>query len=314
MTVSRVARGVGYVSEGVQKRVKAAMEELGYIPNELARGLRSKSTQTLALIISDITNPFFTTVARGAEDAASDAGYLMLFCNTDENADEEQRYVRLLVQKRVDGILLVPATDGAVSLEFAEKHETPVVVLDRAVDYPNVDVVRCDSEGGAFLLARHLAERGHSQFGVLAGPEDVSTSTMRITGFLRGLGDRQAHVLHGRFSRAEGARMTREMMARAPRPTALFAANNFIALGCLAELALLGLRVPQDVAVVGFDDLPDGLVVTPFLTASAQPAYEMGKMGVEQMLKRINQKDTFIATQTVLPTELRIRTSSDFNI
>ena len=154
ITVSRVINRSGYISQETRERVETAIAELDYVPNTLARSLRSRRTLTLALVLTDITNPFFTSVARGVEDTASDAGFTVIFCNTDENEAEEQKYLQVLLQKKVDGMLLVPARSTAKSVEYIQKQNTPVVVLDRRIPQAKSDSVRCDSELGAYQLVQ----------------------------------------------------------------------------------------------------------------------------------------------------------------
>jgi LacI family transcriptional regulator len=217
ITVSRAVNSSGYVAAAVRKRVASAVAALGYVPNTVARSLRSRRTQTLALVLTDITNPYFTTVARGVEDAASDAGFMLIICNTDEREEEEQRYVRMLLQQRVDGVLLVPARGAATSLTLLQRHGIPVVVLDRRAGNSRADCVRCDSEGGGFQLGRLLAALGHRAIALLAGPAGVSTSDDRQTGFLRGLAEagvaRRCRVYHGEFTQESGYRLAHEAMA-----------------------------------------------------------------------------------------------------
>jgi LacI family transcriptional regulator len=318
ITVSRVINHSGYFSQEVREKVEAAIAELDYVPNTLARSLRSKRTNTLALIISDITNPFFTTLARGVEDAASDAGLTVIFCNTDESEAEEQKYLKMLLEKQVDGVLLVPAQSSLESLNMVRRNQTPLVVLDRAVPDETVDEVRCDSEGGAYQLVRLLLALGHRRIAVLSGPRGVSTADDRVAGYCRAL--REAHlpveetlVLHGDFMQESGEEMTRQAMALEPRPTALFAANNFITIGAMKALQSAGLRVPEDVALVGFDDLPPALVTFPFFTVVSQPAYEMGRRATELLLERLEKSD-LPARKIVLPTEIIVRRSSGGDI
>ncbi|HMN60118.1 MAG TPA: LacI family DNA-binding transcriptional regulator [Anaerolinea sp.] len=314
ITASRAISRSGYVSEDVRQRVQRAAAELGYVPNTLARSLRSHRTHTLALILTDITNPFFTTVARGVEDAASDAGYMVMFCNTDENEAEEQKYLQMLLEKRVDGLLLVPARGGLESVAAAQAQKIPVVVIDRRAPGCQADVVRCDSAGGAYDLGRLLAGLGHQRIALLNGPRDVSTAADRAEGFARamresGLADGML-ALEGRFTQASGAEMTREALSREPRPTALIAANNFIAIGALNALREMGLRIPEDVALAGFDDLPPALVTFPFLTVAAQPAYEMGRRAASLLIDRLEGRVEAECSEIVLPTELIVRASS----
>ena len=176
MTVSRVINNSGYISQDARERVEAAVAEIGYVPNTLARSLRFKQTKTLALVLTDITNPFFTTLARGAEDVASDQGFNLIFCNTDESETEQAKELTALVQKRVDGVLLVPAASSAEPVAFLREQKVPVVVLDRRVPDCTVDSVRCDSEQGAYELAKLLLELGHTRIAALSGPKKVSTA------------------------------------------------------------------------------------------------------------------------------------------
>jgi LacI family transcriptional regulator len=292
MTVSRVINDSGYASVETRARVNRAIAELGYMPNALARQLRSKRTKTIALVVTDIANPFFTTIARGVEDAARLKGYAVMFCNTDESVAEEIDYVRVLIQRRVDGVLLVPATDSSGSLELLRKHGLPVVVLDRRLSGGQVDGVRADSEAGAHLAVRHLIELGHSCIAVLTGPESVSTAADRVAGYRRALADEgipvdDQLVVFGEFNEASGHEMTERILAATPRPTAIFAGNNFIAFGAIQALREASLAVPDDMSIVVFDDLPQGWVLDPFLTVVSQPAYEIGRQAAELMLERL---------------------------
>ncbi len=313
ITASRVVNGSGPVSGQVRARVELAIAEIGYVPNSVARSLRSRRTDTIALIVTDMTNPFFTTVARGVEDAASDAGMMLIICNTDEREADEQRYVRMLLQRRVDGILLVPARHGAAAIEQCRLHGTPVVVVDRRLTRRAADVVRGDSRGGAIELARLLVSLGHESIAVLSGPRAVSTADDRVAGFrkaLVGAGRRPPRVYRGAFTIESGREMARLAASARPRPTALFAANNFIAIGALQALDEMKVRVPGDVAVVGFDDLPPAMVTFPFLTVAAQPAHEMGERSVTMLLERLSLGPAPGFREVVLPTHLVIRRSS----
>jgi LacI family transcriptional regulator len=291
-----------------------AIADLGYVPNTVARSLRTKRTDTIALVLTDMTNPFFTTVARGVEDAASDAGKLLIICNTDERDADEQRYVEMLLRRQVDGILLVPARSATDAIAQCRGQRTPVVVVDRRLRDRSADVVRGDSKGGAFELGRLLLSLGHRATAVLSGPRAVSTADDRVAGFreaLAGTGETPPpRVYRGAFSIGSGRDMARLALSATPTPTALFAANNFIAIGVLQALDEMRVRVPEDVAVVGFDDLPPAMVTFPFLTVAAQPAYEMGLRSVAMLLDRLSAGATRKFQEVVLPTNLVIRRSS----
>ena len=187
MTVSRVVNGTGSTSSDARARVEAAIEELGYVPNALARQLRSKRSKTIALVVSDISNPFFTTIARGVEDFFIGHGFSVMYCNTDEDASEEEQYLLMLIERQVDGVLLVPARSSGKSFRLLARHQVPVVVLDRRVAARNVDSVLCDSEAGAHALVEHLVELGHRRIAVLTGRRSVSTSIDRVAGARRAL-------------------------------------------------------------------------------------------------------------------------------
>jgi LacI family transcriptional regulator len=315
MTVSRVINRSGYISQDARVRVEAAIAELEYVPNTLANSLRFKQTKTLALILTDITNPFFTTLARGVEDVASDAGFSVIFCNTDESEIEQDEHLTVLMKKRVDGILLVPAESAAASMAFVRQRTVPVVVLDRRVPNGGMDTVRCDSEQGAYELTRLLLELGHTRIAMLSGPLGVSTAADRIAGYRRAMvetGDPldETLILNGQFTQAGGHSMTEEAFCLNPPPTALFAGNNFIAIGAYRATREAGLRIPEDIAMVAFDDLPPALVLEPFLTVAAQPAYEMGRKATELLLARLAGQLPPECQEIVLPTELVVRRSS----
>ena len=313
-TVSRVLNASGYVSEDTRRRVLAAIDALEYVPNRLARGLRSKQTHTISLVVTDITNPFWTTVARGVEDAASKAGFSVILCNTDESVEKQAHYVELLLQKQVDGFLLVPATQDVTSISLIRERDVPLVVLDREVPVA-VDTVRCDSEGGAYDLTRHLLGLGHRRIAVLGGSEDVPTAQARVAGYRRAMDEAGVPIdseliLGQAFTQEAGHAMTQMVLGLDQRPTALFAVNNFIAMGAVRALRDAGLDVPGDVALVGFDDLPEALVMEPWLTVAAQPAYEMGRKASELLISRISNGGDCPPSETVLPTTLIVRRSS----
>jgi LacI family transcriptional regulator len=313
MTVSRVVNGTGPVSPTLRSRVERALAETGYIPNTVARNLRTRRTDAIALVLPDMTNPFFTTLAHGVEGAAREADISLLLANSDEREDEERRLVTMLLQRQVDGLLIAPAGNGEATVRLCREHDVPLVVVDRRPQAPGVDVVRADAEGGAKELGRLLVSLGHRRVAVLSGPPSVPTAVDRVAGFHRALVDEAGlpppQVMYGAFSIESGHAMALSVVQAPLRPTALFAANNFIAIGVLHALEEQGLRVPDDVAVVGFDDLPPAMVTFPFLTVAAQPALEMGRRAVAVLLDRVTNP-TGPARDVVLPTELVIRRSS----
>jgi LacI family transcriptional regulator len=315
MTVSRVINNSGYISQETRERVERAIVALGYVPNALARGLRFKQTKTIALVLTDITNPFFTTLARGVEDTASEQGFSVMFCNTDESQSEETEHLYVLLQKQIDGVLLVPASGSAESVSLLQERGTPVVVLDRRISGTRVDTVRSDSELGAYQLIQHLLDLGHTHIAVLGGPPTVSTAADRVAGYHRALAERglDAHtpqVYYDRYTQEGGYQMARQALAAIPRPTALFATNNFIAIGAFRALREVGLSVPDDISLVAFDDLPAAVLIDPFLTVVGQPAYEMGQRAAELLFTRLAGEAPPEPQEIVLPAQVIIRRSS----
>jgi LacI family transcriptional regulator len=313
MTVSRVVNGSSSVSPETRARVELALSETGYLPNTLARGLRARRTDTIALLLPDMTNPFFTTLAQGVERTARGRGISLLLANTDEQEDEETRLLPMLLQRQVDGLLVVPAGSGAAAIRLCAEQRVPLVLVDRRPDEVVVDTVRADSRGGAMELGRLLTALGHRHLAVLSGPASVATARDRVAGFHTAVADEaglpEPRVIDGAYTIESGRAMASAAMRGTPRPTALFAVNNFIAIGALHALEELGLRVPEDVAVVGFDDLPRPMVTFPFLTVATQPALEIGQRAVAMLLDRMMHPDR-PPRDLVLPTEVVIRRSS----
>ena len=315
MTVSRVINASGRISPATSARVSQAIAELGYMPNALARQLRSSRTKTLALVVTDITNPFFTTIARGVEDAARARGYAVMFCNTDESEQEELEYIRMLIQRRVEGILLVPATNSSGSLQLLHDQGLPVVVIDRRAGSWEVDQARTDSEAGAYLAIRHLLDLGHRRIVAIAGPENVSTSTDRVAGYRRamaeeGLPAESQQFLFGEYNETSGYEMMQRVLASPPQPTAVFAANNFIAYGALRALNEAGISIPTDMSIASFDDVPQGWIFDPALTVVSQPAYKIGRTAAALMLNRLASVEPTEGRTIVLPSELIVRRST----
>ncbi|MBN1122288.1 MAG: LacI family DNA-binding transcriptional regulator [Anaerolineae bacterium] len=315
ITVSRVVNNSGYVSDKTRIRVEQAIEELGYIPNMLGPSLRFKQTNTLALILTDITNPFWTTVARGAEDAASESQYNLILCNTDESEEKQNQYTQMLLRRQTDGILLVPASSTPQAVELLQRQKVPTVILDRRVPGVEIDEVRSDSEVGGYLATRHLVEMEHRHVALLTGPENVSTAKDRADGFCRALnefhlGCPPEFIQWGKFTQESGYEATKRLLQFDPRPTALVAGNNFIAIGAMTALNEAGYRVPEDMAIVAFDDLPVALTIEPFFTVVVQPAYEMGYQATQLLISRLAGEHEEGCTKIILSPELVIRRST----
>jgi LacI family transcriptional regulator len=315
ITVSRVINHSGSVNPATRERVQKAIDELHYVPNTLAQSLRSKQTHTIALLLSDITNPFWTTIARGVEDAAAEKGFHTILCNTDEDPEKEATYLNLLLQRRVDGIVIAPTTNDKNRLAALKRQQLPCVLVDRRVDGFKSDVVCGDNRAGAELLTEHLISRGHRQIALVSGPASISSATERAEGYRAA--QRKHHIaiqedliIQGEFKQESGYQIVKRLAERQPCPTAIFAANNLIAVGALQALRELGLRVPEDMALVCFDDIPYASAIEPFLTVAAQPAYEMGKTAAQLLLERMAATRNIRTREVVFAPELVVRQSS----
>ncbi|MCX7706507.1 MAG: LacI family transcriptional regulator, partial [Anaerolineae bacterium] len=217
VTVSRVINDAPGVNLATRERVLQAIADLGYVPNVVARSLRSKRTRTLAFVVPDITNPFWTTVARGVEDAAQDHGYSVLLCNTDENTAKQGRYLDLMVSQRVDGVIIAPADTDANRLETLRRHDIATVVIDRRIEGWEVDTVYSDSVSGAYALTRHLLRLGHTRIAMLSGPEGAATADDRIAGYWLALAEAgitpdPALIRRGGFNWEAGFELTNRVL------------------------------------------------------------------------------------------------------
>jgi LacI family transcriptional regulator len=314
VTVSRVINETGNVSATTQAKVEQAINELGYVPSAMARSLRSKRTRTLALIVSDVTNPFWTTVARGVEDAAQDRGYSVFLYNTDENPAKQQRYLDVVVAQGVDGVMIAPYDSDARNLAKLRRRNLPTVTVDRRIQGWDVDSVYCDSLSGAKALTRHLIDLGHRRIALISGPVSTSTAADRVAGYCVALTEAGMPVdprliKQGEYRATSGEELTNQVLDEGLSPTAIFAANNTIAVGVIQALGKHGLRVPQDIALVCFDDLPDVSRLFPFLTVVTQPAYDMGMNAVQLLLSRLDGEVGLRSRRVVLPTRLIVRYS-----
>ncbi len=312
-TVSHVINNTRVVSDEVRKRVQMAMDELGYRPNALARSLRRGETRTLGLILPDSANPFFAEISRAIETSAFGLGYSVILCNTEGDADKEGLYLDVLTQRQVDGIIFVASGDRSESLGELLRRRLPSVVVDRELPHLEVDTVLADNLEGGRLAAQHLIGLGHRRIGCISGPSDLTPSAQRVTGYRRALHDAgltvdEALIRPGNFHLESGRAGAQALLALADPPTALFACNDLMAMGVLRAAHEGGRSVPQDLAVVGFDDIDLASYTSPPLTSVAQPTQAMGERAVRLLIERIARRDLPTRKET-LPTRLTVRAS-----
>jgi LacI family transcriptional regulator len=288
-TVSHVLSGNRPVAATTRERVERTIGELGFRPNGLARSLRIQRSDTIALIIPDITNPYYPVLARGLDDAMS-GRYRTYICNTDAARDRELEFVADVSDRHVDGVVIVPFQIEAADLSHFLDLGMPIVCLGGRVEDPRVDVVLTDDEHGAFEATRHLIRRGHTRIGMIRGAE--GTDLQRFTGYRRGLdtariGFDTALTAIGDWTRPGGSRAMRTLLSLPVPPTAVFSANDLMAIGAVDAAREAALSIPGDVAVVGYDDIEAAALGSPPLTTVVNPAYEAGRAAGRLLAERM---------------------------
>ena len=316
-TVSRVLNNSGYVSPALRERVHDAVRELGYEANPFARGLKIARSHTIGLIISTIENPFFASVVRGVESVVYPAGYSLVLCNTDSDPGRERSYLHLLRQKRVDGLII--STSGGADDDIAAlvKRGVPVVLLNRRLraDLPQVDGVVSDSREGARQAVAHLISLGHRRVAIVAGPSDHLQGSERLAGYQQALSEAglpvdEAIIRSVAFTADAAYQATCDLLAKKAAFTALFVSNNLQALGAMRALREHGVKVPDEVAFVAFDEVDWAPYIDPPLTVVAQQAHQIGVTAARRLLGRLSGKVRGAAKELVLPTKLIVRASS----
>lgn len=314
-TVSHVLNGTAKVRENLRKRVLDAVEVTGYQPSQLARGLRRDKTNILAMIIPDILNPFFPGVVRGAEDVAFANGYRLVLCNTDNDHAKEMSHLNALRTYLPSGLIVIPSdfSDLTVQTESYRKAGAAVVCIDRLPRNWEGDSVTIDNIESAQNATSYLIGMGHQRFAAITGPLHLTNSQDRLKGFKRalsraGIEVAPNYIQEAAFDRAGGYTKTKLLLQMLPRPTALLACNDLIALGALLAIREAGLTCPDDISVIGFDGLDLTETTTPQLSSVYQSPYQLGAAAAQLALDRVQGKDG-PGRHLVLPTELRIRES-----
>lgn len=313
-TVSRALNDGYGVNVETREHVMAVAKRLNYRANRMARGLVTGRSHSLALVLSDIRNPFFAEVARGAEDAARRAMCDLILCNSDRDAEKQMQYVWSLREKSVDGILM-----NSVSVLSKEQQAAlatcgvPIVLLNRTASNRTFSTVCADNESGGILAAQYLLSLGHCRIAHITGPQHHGNLTDRTRGFVRTLQSAKTAVepivLHGDYNSSGGAELTRKVLDKHPEVTAIFAGNDVMACGAIQVVLERGLRIPEDLSLVGFDNIEFSSIIHPPLTTIHQPKYEMGEAAVEILLRLARDKDKQILEHRLLGVELIERQS-----
>lgn len=294
-TVSRVINNKnGGVSDETRERILQIMKELRYSPNRIARGLVTKKTNILGLILPDITNPFFPYLVRGVEDTASQYGYNIILCNSDNNPSKEGTYISILKENNVDGIICTSVL-GIKDEDFANsgQKKIPFVFLDRSFNMTNAPVVYTDGIMGMHDIVSYVIANGHKRIACIFGPKNNSSTEQRMKGYLSALGEAgidfdAALIREGDYRISGGYDCTLDLLDSGCAFTALVCANDLMAIGALQAMESKNIKVPDDISITGYDDIYVAGITSPKLTTVAQPIYEMGCYAVEQLIKLIN--------------------------
>ena len=312
-TVSHVINGTRFVESSTRGRVLSAIEKLDYHPNAVARSLTTQRTGIIGMIISDASNQFFSQMLRGVESTLRSRSYGLIVCNTEEVLEWEDHYLNLLLGQRVDGIIAAATSQRWSALTQAEQEHTPIVLVDRVYEQSEWPYVGVNNGQGAYLGTSHLIGCGYRRIGIVAGLQRLSTMSERCAGFRRALQEHNiplptAWDLPCELSIEGGHQATRQLLSLDDRPDALFINNNLLCLGALLAIKDLGLRCPEDVGLVGFDDHPWAAVSDPPLTVVAQPSRELGEAAAEMLCALLDNQE-YVAESVILDCELVLRQS-----
>ena len=308
-TAARVLSGTGYAAADTRRLVLEAAKELGYVPNQIARSLRTKQTRMVGLLIGDVENSFYSVIAKNVESVAKEAGYHVVLCNSNDDPGIELEYLKLLEGMRVDALLVTPTSKNRRHLARLIEKGIAIVQVDRRVEGLAADAILVDNESGAANAVSHLIGAGHSRIGILTGELTVATARQRLAGYERALKEhgvpvRPELIKTGSFHREHAVEDATDLIRAHPAPTAIFAANNILAEGALVALGQQSLRVPRDVSVVAFDDVQWMSLVEPPMTTVRQPIADMARSAAELVLRRVREGRQGPPSTIVFRTEL----------
>ena len=311
-TVSRVLANKPYVRKEVKTRVLDVVRELNYRPNRVARSLRSRKSTIIGLIVSDIENPFFQQVSRAVEDAANERGYSVMLCNNDEDPDKEQRYLHLIRDENLAGVVLSPTRQTADNFSTTSELNIPMVVIDRRVSNISVDNILIDNVEAAHILATHLIEHGYRRIGAIFGTGST-TGRERREGFVSALKDKDIKppsdlIKYANPREEDGFKTTMKLLQLPEPPEAILTSNSLLAAGALGALRESKITIPEEIAFASFDETTWSRLIVPAITVIEQPTYEIGRTATELLIKRIDDP-TRSPRKVILKAKLNIRQS-----
>ncbi|MBN1563547.1 MAG: LacI family DNA-binding transcriptional regulator [Anaerolineae bacterium] len=312
-TVSHVINETRFVSPETRARVLETMKTLKYSPNRLASSLRSNQTLTLGVLLPNSANPFFAEILLGIESTCFDRGYNFILGNANDDPKRELDYLRVLISRQVDGILLISTGSYDESIAFLIEQQVPVVVVDRAPGIESVTEIFTDNKRGGLLATQHLIELGHTAIACITGPSFLTPSAERVAGYKQAMNLAGLHVYDdwiviGDFQHSSGYVACEQLLALDHPPTAVFACNDLMAVGALCAIHEAGLRVPDDISIIGYDNIPLASYTIPRLTTIAQPAREIGNLAVMRLIDAL-RSDEGCAARECLPVNLVKRDS-----
>jgi LacI family transcriptional regulator len=311
MTVSRYFNEPDKLRPETQSKVEKAVQSQQYVPNAAARSLVHGDTKTLSLVLADITNPFFTKIARAVEDVVQEVGFTLMLGNTDETVEKEHSYLETVIEQRVDGVILSPSSSDPAPVEKLRQHDIPVVLIDRKVSRTSVDTIVTDSFDAGRRLTNHLIERGYRDITFVGGEEGVSTLEERLDGYCRAMKEADLVPTYhlGEYTQQSGDKIVDRILQHQEPPEALVAANNFVAIGAIRALRRRNFGIPDDIGLACFGDLEAASTIDPFLTVIKHPAYELGRKAAEMLVERIEGYGG-AAREEKLPVNMVVRKST----
>jgi LacI family transcriptional regulator len=281
------------VSDATRQKIYDAVKELNYIPNTVARSLSTRKTETIGIVLPDIENPFFSEMARAIEDTAGKLNYNIMFCNTDNNQDKEEKYVKLLISKLVDGVIFVSGGKSEQNLQILENNNVPFVIVDRYIESSKeYNGVFCDNEEGIRLGVEYLYKNNKKKIAFVTGAQKLMVAKLRLKAFEEVTKDLNIYnehlIFQGEFTINGGMKATEYIMNSSNTVDAIFYSNDVMALGGLKILTRKGYKIPEDIAIMGYDNINISNLVEPELTTVAQPIYDMGKEACKLLVGLIN--------------------------
>jgi len=314
-TVSHVVNDTRHVSAKGRERVELAIRELGYVPNAMARSLKSNTTSTLGMLIPNSSNPYFAEIVRIVEDRCFGAGYTLVLCNTDDEPRRQSVYLQVLAERRIDGLIVVSTGDDDSLVTQLQGLRIPTVLVDREIADPSCDLVETAHMQGGLLAVRHLLSLGHKRIACIGGPVGLTPSEQRIEGWRMALAEAgttpnaDALLWRGAFTSQSGYEAMHAILRTEHPPSAVFVCNDLMAIGALRAAHESGVHVPDELSIVGFDDIELSAYTSPPLTTVAQPKERIGALAVDMLLERVGGKRRD-ARKVVLQPELRVRAST----